>query len=184
MSIAIKVIIIVVLLLIAGFIWGYVRIQKRQSDVNQHIVSVREEDIQTLMAECISVFSSKLGKNLDPDQLEASVRILDDALLKSNGMNTMSAFERQGQPGWFVKPMGAFLGELIHKHAHGRWIPAEGGGLAMVIGEEPNLITIHPFDKIDKQRWSGDPGDLVAYVMVIKKGPAAIQAILPASTGK
>jgi hypothetical protein len=171
----------VVSLLIAGFVWGFIRIRKRQSDVNQQILSVQERDIPTLTDECISVFSEKFGVHLDLDNLESSAQLLDESLLQSKQMNTMSAFECPGHAGWYVKPMGAFLGELIRKHAHGRWIQAEGGGLAMIIGDEPNTITLHPFDKIDKQRWSGDPGDLFAYVMTLQKGLAAIQATLPSS---
>lgn len=181
MSIAVKIIVLAVSLLISGFIWGFIRIRKRQSDVNQHILSVQEGDIPALTDECTSVFSEKFGINLDLDNLESSAQILDESLLKSNQMNTMSAFERSGHTGWYVKPMGAFLGELIRKNAHGRWIQAEGGGLAMIIGDEPNTITLHPFDKINKQRWSGDPGDLFAYVITLKKGFAAIQATLPSS---
>jgi hypothetical protein len=168
--------VVVLLLLVAGFVWGYVRIRKRQADAIRHIMCVTAEEVPALAVECLSVFQSKLGKNLNLDDVETAVSILDESLEQKNRMGTMTVFERPGHPGWFVKPMGAFLGELIRKHADGRWTPADGGGLAMVIGEEPNQMTIHPFDKIDKQRWSGGPGDLVAYVQVAMAGPSSLNA--------
>ena len=127
MSTTLIIAVVVLLFLVAGFVWGYMRIRKRQADAISHIMLVTAEEVPALTVECLSVFQSKLGKNLDLDDVEKAVCILDEALDQKNKLDTMTAFERPGHPGWFVKPMGALLGELIRKHAHGQWTPADGG---------------------------------------------------------
>jgi hypothetical protein len=166
-------------LIVAGIVWGFKRIKKRQADVDSLILSVSIEQVPELAQECVSVFSEKLGKTLTSDNSEAAALILDEALSARDQMNSIAAFERPDHWGWFVLPMGAFLGELIKRHANARWIPAEGGGLAMEIGEGQDTITIHPFDKINKQRWNGDKGDLLAYVKISINGPSFMQGVIP-----
>lgn len=161
-------------LLFIGAVWGVARIKKRQADLHSLVRSVSAEQVSELAQECVSGFGKSLGKTLAYDNPEASTLILDEAWSQTGRMNCMAAFERPDHRGWFVLPMGAFLGELIKRHVSARWIPAEGGGLAMVIGEGHATMTIHPFDKISKQLWVGDKGDLLAYVKAAIDGPKAM----------
>ena len=128
------------------------------------MLEVREDQVPELAQECVDVFRVKLRKQISLDEPDAAAAALDDSLRHANLITTQTAFERPGHRGWFVLPMGAFLGELVKKNAGGSWIPAEGGGLALIIRNGEVEATLHPFDKILKQDWTGSPDDLIAYV--------------------
>ena len=65
-------------------------------------------------------------------------------------------------------PLGAFLGSLVEHHLGGRWVAAaKAEGLAMEVVVGNATLTIHPFDKIRKQRFSKASGDLVAYFVAL-----------------
>src|SRR4051794_33726741 len=134
MSVLLKGVAAIVVLLGAAFVWGYVRLRNREADVRRLIATVTEHEVPALVDECVRVFRDKLRKELALGDLLTSARVLDDAMLMENQQTTIAAFERAGHPGWYVKPMGACLGELLRKNARASWKPAEGGGLAMVIG--------------------------------------------------
>ncbi len=173
MSAVLIIICLVAALFVAAFLWGFLRILDRKKDARELIMATAKDELPALISECVCVFSEKLGKKLSLDDPETAAHILDNALTRNHQMTTVTAFERPGHKGWFVKPMGAFLGELIRTNAGGRWTESEEGGLAVVLGNEPDTVILHPFDKIEKQRMFGDPGDLTAYVKVAVAGPAS-----------
>ena len=164
------------LFLSAGFLWGYLRTRNRARDAAALITTVAETEVQALAADCVQVFREKLSLELALDQPEAAAQILEAALARQSAMKTVTAFERHGHTGWYAKAIGAFLGELIRGNSKAHWIPAKGGGLALVIGQEPDTMTLHPFDKIIKQYAIGNPGDIAMYVKVAIGGPAMLAA--------
>lgn len=174
MSVALVIGGVVAGLLGTGVLWGSLRIRKRRKDAEELIRTVTTDELPALVSECISIFSTKLGQSLSLEDPERAAQLLDAALDAKMQMGAVFAFEREEHWGWFVKPMGAFLGELIRIHAKGRWSPADGGGLCLIIGDEALQMTMHPFDKILKQHQIGDRGDLVTYTMMAIAGPGGL----------
>ena len=158
---------LVVLGIVAFLAWGFFRITRRAKDAARAVFTVEETDIPALVAECIRVGREKLGVTLDLKSIDASAESLDYLLEPKSRMRMKTAFEVPGHSGRFVLPLGAFLGELVRTHVAGsRWIPREGGGLAMEVPQAESTLTMHPFDKVLKHAATGSEGDILAYIHV------------------
>lgn len=168
----------VVAVVVALFAWGFTRLRRRAADAADLITSVREDQVHWLAQECIRTFRDRLDTQLSLDDFDASVAGLEAHVNRGAFLHMESVFEKPEHPGWAVLPVGAFIGSLVGRHCEGRWIPAEGGGLAMEVGSPGKTITFHPFDKVSKQKWTGDPGDLTAWFEMLRLGPEAIAATL------
>ncbi len=147
--------------------WGFVRITRRTADAAALAASVKESEIPSLTAECIRICHDKLGVTLSLSDFENSSQSLDYVLEPSQRMRMKMAFEVQEHSGYFVLPLGAFLGEFVRTHNPGaRWIAGEKGGLAMEFPQNDTVLTMYPFDKVLKHAATGKAGDILAYLHV------------------
>ena len=163
----------VVLVLVALFAWGLVRLRRGHRQFVDAVRGVRETDIGTLVAECVAGFA-RLGDRLDLSDAGSAIALLDRHLSGSPLVRLKLAFARPGVDWYFAWPTGAVLGELLRLHAGGTWQPADGGGLCVVLPAGDGTATAHPFEKVIKHGIEGGPGDLVAYLAMARRfDPAA-----------
>jgi hypothetical protein len=161
----------------AAFAWGVARLRRNSAQLQAAIRGLTPEQIPELAGACAHVFASRLGRPLDAGDPLACVKTLDESV---SSLACTRAFARPDLEWAYVLHCGAYLGELLRLHADGRWQVVEGEGPMMLLGEGEAEVRTWPIEKILKHRMQGDPGDLVAYFEVSRRGPAAIVA---AATG-
>ena len=74
------------------------------------------------------------------------------------------AFARDDFYWYFVKPVGACLGELLRRHAHHQRQKRAGQAPFMEVALRDGQSEVHPFEKVLKQVQGGEAGELMAYV--------------------
>jgi len=126
------------------------------------IAKVELADIEPLARECVEVFRKKLGLVLDLDDGNAAAEKLDAAFRDRTKLK--GAFAKDGFYWYFVKPVGAALGELLRQHARHEWQKLPGKAPHMEIMLQDGSSEAYPFDKVMQQATTGDAGDLIAYV--------------------
>jgi len=151
-----------VLLIVALFIWGVVRLRKGNAQAAEAIRKVRIEDLVGLVAEGRAGIKKGFGVSIDLSDREAAAKILDS--LFTNQMKLKGTFERPGSNWHFVLPVGALVGEFIRIHAKGAW-KENPEGLLMEIPVKDGSATCYPFNKVLKQVSSGEKGDLYAFLL-------------------
>ena len=161
-----------VILVMAGFIWGVLHLRQSQRVASEAIARVSLSDLAKLCVECQTVFADSFNEQLSLDELENSARILSARL--DSAESVKKAFAKPEFYWYFVLPVGAFLGQLICRHANGVWAEAEGGGLEVQIPVAGEPAVTYPFDKVIKQVTMGDKGDIYAYLMTAVKLEEAI----------
>lgn len=152
----------------AFFAWGFARLRRNSERIHAAFLSTRIDDIPALAARCSVVFQRDLGVALDAADPMAAARHLDQAILSGRAQ---VAFARPDLEWAYALHVGAWLGELVRSHTGGRWLAANDGAPVLQIGEPQRDLKTFPFEKVLKHRFQGDPGDLIAYVMVSLKGP-------------
>jgi hypothetical protein len=153
--------------------WGFLHSRQSKSKALQEIQNIELADIDSLTKECVEVFKSKLGVPLDLNNCDDAAQKLDDACRMP--FKLKSAFERPGFYWHFIKPVGACLGELLRRHAKHEWHKKPGQTPYMEVLLKDGSSTVFPFEKIMKQVQSGEPGDLVAYVVFARTIEQATQ---------
>ena len=147
--------------------WVFIRITNRAKDAARAVFTVHEKDIPALVDECIRVSSEKLGVTFDLNDIDGSAESLEYLLEPKLRTRMKTAFEIPDHAGRFVLPLGAFLGELVRAHVPGcRWMPRQGGGLAMDVPQGSSTLTMYPFDKVLKHSATGNVGGITAYIHV------------------
>jgi hypothetical protein len=144
-------------------LWGYLHLRASRRQAVAEIQRIELAEIEPLAKECVSVFQKKFGVLLNPDDCEDSARKLDEAFRDSARLK--GAFDREGFYWYFVKPTGAFLGELLRRHANHEWRKTPGQPPTMVVQFEDGSSEVSPFKKVIKQIDFSEPGDLIAYVV-------------------
>lgn len=170
------------LLVLAGaaFAWGLVRLRRNSARLDAAIRALTLEEIPRLAGTCAHVFAGKLGRPLDAGDPLSCVKALEETVPT---LACTNAFARPDLDWAYVLHCGAYLGELLRMHAGARWRLVEGEGPMMVLGEGDAEVKTWPIEKILKQRMQGDPGDLVAYFEVSRRGPEAIVAAATGTNG-
>lgn len=166
-------------LVVLLFAWGVARLRRGTTQSFAAAREVTPDRLPALVEECVAGFA-RMGETLSLDDPDAAATLLDRYLSKDLTRLKL-AFARDGFDWYFVMPVGAVLGELLRLHAGGRWEPADGGGLCMVLPMGEGTATAHPFEKIVKQGTTGAAGDIVAYLAIARgfervTAPAAAQA--------
>lgn len=180
MNMAIGVVVGLSVLLGAGFVWGMVRLKRNARRLNDAIRALTLDEIPQLAGSCAHVYASQLGRPLDAGDPVACVKTLDETVAS---LECATAFARPDLDWAYVLHCGAYLGELLRMHAGGRWQLVEGEGPMMVLGEGEIEVKTWPIEKILKHRMQGDPGDLVAYFEVSRRGPSLIVAAATGTDG-
>src|ERR1043166_4819938 len=99
--------------LVAGFAvvmaWGFLHLRQSRRKALEEIRKIELRDIEPLARECVEVFRRKLGVQLDLDNCDAVAAKLDEAF--RDPLKLKEAFARDDFYWYFVKPIGACLGE-------------------------------------------------------------------------
>lgn len=129
------------------------------------LLELKPEDLPRLVRECQEFFRSAIAADLDPANWQDAAMTMDDALKdRQKCQKILRALSREEVAYYWVLPMGAFLGQLLERHANAQWKFDAGAPPFMEISAGGGEMTIWPFDKVRKHIWEGDAGDLVAYV--------------------
>jgi hypothetical protein len=150
---------------------GVLHLMKSRRQAVAEIQRIELADIEPLAKECVDVFKKKLGIVLNPDDCEASAEKLDAAL--HDRAKIKDAFAKDGFYWYFVKPTGAYLGELLRRHAKHEWRKVQGQPPTMEVQLKGGSSEVSPFEKVIKQTSTGAPGDLIAYVELARHIEAA-----------
>lgn len=151
-----------VALFVLLLVWGFLHLRASQRDAQAEIAKVELADIEPLTRECVEVFQKKLGLVLDLGDADAAAEKLDAAL--ADRAKLKDAFAKEGFYWYFVKPVGAALGEVLRRHAKHEWRKLPGQAPHMEVKLHDGTSEAFPFDKVMKQATTGSPGDIVAYV--------------------
>jgi hypothetical protein len=142
-------------------VWGVLHLRQSERRARAEIRTIELAEIEPLARECVQVFRDKLGITLDLTDWAGAARKLDAAY--ENKDRLQGAFARDDFYWYFVKPVGACLGELLCRHGKYQWVKEPGMDPKV---DWANAGEAYPFDKAIKQAVMGDPGDLAAYVEV------------------
>jgi len=153
----------VLFVLIVLFVsWGIFHGRQSRQQALDEVRRIELVDIGPLADECVAVFQQKLGVQLDLNDCEDTAKKLENALQDSSKLK--DAFARDDFYWYFVKPVGACLGELLRRHARHEWRKQPGEVPFMEGALKGGHSEVYPFDKVIMQMQMGEPGDLVAYV--------------------
>jgi hypothetical protein len=152
--------IIVVLALI--LVWGYLHMRASRRQARDQITRIELGDIDALAAECVDIFKKKLGLTLDLMDPDGAAETLDTALFDRTKLK--DTFAKDNFYWYFVKPVGAALGEVLRRHARHEWrkLPGQAPHLEVVFHD--GTSEAYPFDKVIEQAVIGEAGDIIAYV--------------------
>jgi hypothetical protein len=143
-------------------LWGLLRLRHGRNQALAEVKRIELADLEPLARECVQVFQSKLGVRLDLGDCEDAAQKLDDAF--GDRTRLKDAFAREGFYWYFVKPVGACLGELLRRHARHEWRKNPDEAPFLEVAVNGGHSEAYPFEKVIKQSVVGGPGDLVAYV--------------------
>jgi len=132
----------------------------------QEISRIRLEEIPDLAEECRRIFEERLGTVLDIENYDECGDTLDEWMKTAE---LREAFAREEYPWYFVKPVGAFLGELMRHHTRAEWEKAEGDQPCLRIEWDERNVQAYPFDKVLKQMDTGERGDIVVYLTMARR---------------
>jgi hypothetical protein len=147
-------------------LWGFLHLRHSQRQAFREIEGIELNDIAALTDECVAVFKRKLGVRLNLDDFDAAAEKLDAAF--RDVYKLKEAFARDDFYWYFVKPVGACLGELLRRHAKHEWRKKAGEAPHMEVKLKVGNSECFPFEKVIKQAQTGEPGDLIAYFAVAK----------------
>jgi hypothetical protein len=148
--------------LLAGFLgWGALLLRRNVGGSLQRLAAVELGAIPTLAEECRRTVRERLEIDLDPRDPETTARVLDELVLSGR---LRALFKAGGHEMRYAEPAGAFLGELIRRHASAEWVQ-DPHGPTLVIHRPRETVETHPFLKALRHHTHGRPGDLYAYAM-------------------
>jgi hypothetical protein len=149
-------------LFILFLVWDYRRLLTSRRQARAEITRVELGHIDALTAECVDIFKQKLGLVLDLSDVDDAAEKLDAAFLDRTKLK--NAFAKEGFYWYFVKPVGAALGEVLCRHAKYEWRKVPGQAPHLEIAIHDGTSEAHPFDKVIKQAVNAEAGDLAAYI--------------------
>jgi hypothetical protein len=144
-------------------VWGSLHYRQSKRKALGEIQGIELGDIETLATECVDVFDRKLGVRLNLDNCETAAQQLDEAF--GDRYKLKEAFAREDFYWYFVKPVGACLGELLRRHAKHEWRKKAGEAPSMEVKLKDGHSEVFPFEKVIKHVQWGEPGDLMAYIV-------------------
>lgn len=148
--------------LLAGFLgWGVWLLRQNVGGSMQRLALVEVSSVPALAEECRRTIRAQLKIKLDLRDPDAAARTLDELVLAGR---VRPLFKAEGYELRYAEPVGAFLGELIRRHADAEWREDVLGPTLMVQGAE-GIREMQPFVAAVRHHTHGRPGQLHAYVM-------------------
>lgn len=131
---------------------------------NQLDCVVTPAQIQEYGEICITTIRERFGKNLSYDNLEETARILDEILKSDDFVQKFP--ELPDDKGVYVM-IGAFLGELLRRNSDAHWVFDVKRSPWLNVYFNENYMQVFPFEKVEKHRETGAPGDLLFYIQIV-----------------
>lgn len=148
--------------LLAGFLgWGAWLLRRNLGGSMQRLALVEIANLPALAEECRRTVREQLKVDLDPRKPDATAKTLDELVLSGR---LRPLFKEPGYEMRYAEPVGAFLGELIRRHASAEWME-DPLGPKLVIHRPDGSFETHPLLKAVRHHTHGTPGHLYAYVM-------------------
>lgn len=154
------VVLLVSVLLVAVLGWGYWLLRRNVTRSLARLAEVDVGAIPGLAAECRATVRERLKVDLDPAvPLETAARL--DELVLSGRLRPL--FRAEGYEMRYAECVGAFLGELVRRHASAEWLP-DAESPRLVVHRPGGSVEAHPFLKAVRHHTHGRPGELEAWV--------------------
>lgn len=148
--------------MLAGFLgWGAWLLRRNLGDSLQRLALVDPGQIPALAEECRRTVRERLKIDLDPRDPDEAARVLDELVLAGR---LRPLFRVDGYEMRYAEPVGAYLGELIRRHADAEW-GDDPLGPRLVVRTADGSTDVHPFLLAARHHTHGTPGQLHAYVM-------------------
>jgi hypothetical protein len=153
--------------LLAGFLgWGAWLLRRSLGGSMQRLALVEPSAIPALAEECRRTVRERLKIDLDPRDPETAARTLDELVLSGR---LRPLFRADGYEMRYAEPVGAFLGELLRRHARAEWVN-DALGPKLVVHRADGVRELQPFLAAVRHHTHGRPGQLHAYVMELVEG--------------
>lgn len=147
-----------VLLAIVG--WGAWLLRRNVTRSLARLAEVELAAIPALAAACRETVRARLKVDLDPATPLETARALD-ALVLAGRLRPL--FRARGYEMRYAEYVGAFLGELVRRHASAEWHP-DPASPKLVVFRPGGAVETHPFLKAVQHHTHGRPGELEAWV--------------------
>jgi hypothetical protein len=150
-----------------GFLgWGARLLRANQRVLADRLGGLELAAIPRLAAECRTVVRERAGVDLDPRDPDAAARALDELVLDGRARAFFKTPEYEFR---FAEVVGAYLGELIRRHADAEWVPDPADPvLALRRGGERGEV--RPAHLAVHHQNHGTPGDLHREIVRILRG--------------
>jgi hypothetical protein len=153
---------------------AYLRVSRAVvDDFADHADTITPEELPSLVAECIAEFSVRLNLHLDLSDLERSARTLDEAFRRRRTVLVLATPHQRLRA---AELAGAFLGELIRRHARGVWMMGGGRSPGVRVRTSEGEREILPFVDVVNHFRAGRPGDLSSLILFVSgRGDARLR---------
>jgi hypothetical protein len=102
----------------------------------------------------------RLGVELDPARPDEAAARLDELVLTGR---LRPLFRQPGYELRYAECVGAFLGEMVRRHADAEWLP-DAESPKLVVHRAGGAVQTHPFLTAVRHHTHGRPGDLARWV--------------------
>ena len=153
--------------LVLGFLgWGAWLLRRNVTRSLTRLAEVEVAAIPALAEECRATVRERLKVELDPRTPAETARVLDELVLSGR---LRPLFRSQGYEMRYAECVGAFLGELVRRHARAEW-HADAISPKLVVFRGEGAVETHPFLKAMRHHTHGRAGELEAWVRELVEG--------------
>jgi hypothetical protein len=147
--------------LVLGFVgWGAWLLRRNVTRSLVRLAQVDPAAVPELARECRDTVRDRLKVELDPGTPAETARVLDELVLSGR---LRPLFRSAGYEMRYAECVGAFLGELVRRHARAEW-HADAISPKLVVFRGEGAVETHPFLKAMRHHTHGRPGELEAWV--------------------
>lgn len=126
--------------------------------------ALRPDEVSAMATECVAEFGSRLGMELDLDDLEGSAGKLDKAFATRR---TIALLRTPDQLFRAAELAGAFAGELVRRHGRGEWMMGGGRSPGVRVRRPDGDREIFPFVDTLNHFKTGRTGDLRSLILFV-----------------
>lgn len=147
-------------LLLAFLGWGAWLLRRNVTRSLGRLAEIEIALVPALAEECRATIRERLKVDLDPRTPVETARTLDELVLTGR---LRPLFRADGYEMRYAECVGAFLGEMVRRHASAEWLP-DPASPRLVVHRPSGSVETHPFLKAVKHHTHGKAGELEAWV--------------------
>jgi hypothetical protein len=153
--------VLLVSLVVLAFVgWGAWHLRRNVTGAMRRLSDVQPEAIPALAVECRTTVRDRLRIDLDPADPRAAAARLDELVLEGR---LRPLFRVPGYELRYAECVGAFLGEMIRRHASAEW-HADPDTPKLVVHRPAGAVQTFPFMKAVRHHTHGRAGELERWV--------------------